>query len=432
MITGPGELRRLEHWMSYVRFFGVAFGALSVAIQPGYPSRATEIAAWVVVAVLALGSVALWGVAGRLNSDRDRARLDVAAWAFDTTIVITFTWVFAFETPYVTWALLLLVPMEGALRYRFKGALGGALIVALAFVPQSLHRAALLDVGFDLPTYVFVTGLAAVVAGVTGSMANNWYEQTLAFREQSLQLAEVDRLKDRFLAITSHEIRGPLTAIIGGIDTVIRREDALTRQQRDRLLEMVAQQSRQLARLVDDLTITSHLQAGRLALHKAWVELQPTIDQALEGAASKRRSHLLEVFVDPVRCEIDASRTGQIVRNLVENAYKYTPDRTRVGVTGKQVDGGILIEVADDGPGIPAQHREQLFEAFSRGDKTVAGQDGVGLGLYVVSQLVAAMEGRIDLSSSSRGTTFAIHVPCATEPLAPRRLGLVGHEESSG
>jgi signal transduction histidine kinase len=240
-----------------------------------------------------------------------------------------------------------------------------------------------------------------------------------------LKLAEVDRLKDQFLAVTSHEIRGPLTAIITGTDTVRKRGDRLTDEQRDKILGMVSAQSHQLARLVDDLTVTSQLQEGKFALHVDWTDAEAVMNQALEAAAGKRREHLLELYVEPIKAEIDSQRMGQIIRNLTENAYKYTPERTRVAVTLKSIEHGIVLEVTDAGMGIPADKRDQLFEAFSRIEETAAGQEGVGLGLYLVSQLVAAMQGRIDLASSSRGTTFTIFIPCKTIPLDRPHLGLV-------
>jgi signal transduction histidine kinase len=327
-------------------------------------------------------------------------------------------WVFAYEDPYVTWALLFLLPLEGALRYRMKGALGATFALSVFFIFQSTHRAALVESEFDLVTYVFVVGLSTLVAGITGAMANQWYAQSRAFEQQSLMLAEVDELKDRFLAITSHEIRGPLTAIIAGVDTVRTKRGRLTPEQHDRLLEMVSLQGHQLARIVDDLQITSQIQSGQLALHTQWTDLEKTIEQSLQAAASKRRQHQLEKFIEPLECEMDASRVGQIVRNLVENAYKYTPDRSRVSITAKSNPAGLSISVEDDGKGIPADKRDQLFEAFSRIEETAAGQEGVGLGLYVVSQLVSAMGGRIDLSSSPRGTTFVIDIPCETRRLS--------------
>ncbi|MDQ3952624.1 MAG: HAMP domain-containing histidine kinase [Actinomycetota bacterium] len=426
------ELRRLERGMTRVRWFGAAFGALSIALQEGYPSRATEIAAWTFISALAIGNLVIWGVQGRVETAPTQRRLGHCAFAFDAIVIAGIVWVFSFEDPYATWALLFVVPMEGALRYRFKGAVAAAAAVAVFFALQTAHVADLRDETFDYSTYVFVMCLSFLIAGVTGSMAENWHSQSEALKVQSLRLAELDRLKDRFLAVTSHEIRGPLTAIIGGLDTVRTRAESLTPEQRSGLLDMAAQQGRQLARLVDDLLITSQLQGGKLTLHPHASNLRDTIQQAVEAAASKRRDHTLEVFVEPLTCVLDPARASQIVRNLVENAYKYTPKRSRVSVTAAAEPGGIVIEVEDDGPGIPADKRDDLFDAFTRVDETAAQREGAGLGLFVVGQLVEAMKGRIDVASSSEGTTFTIHVPCETSESGAPRLSVVDPERSAG
>lgn len=418
--------------MTRVRWFGAAFGALSLTLQPSYPSTASEIGAWSLVALLAAGNLVIWGAQGRVKSTRAQEVLGRVAFAFDAVVIAGLVWVFAFEDPYVTWALLFIVPMEGALRYRLPGALAGAAAVGVFFAFQSMRVGTLHDEPFDLATFVFVLCLAFVIAGVTGSMAENWHQQSLAVQRQSLKLAELDRLKDRFLAVTSHEIRGPLTAIIASLDTIKKRGDRLTPEQRTNLLDMASQQGTQLARLVDDLLITSQIQGGRLNLHTGWCDLQEVVQQAIEAAASKRVDHRLEVYAEPVRALTDPSRAGQIVRNLVENSYKYTPAHASVTVTAATEPGGIVLKVEDDGPGIPSSKRAQLFEAFSRIEETSAGQEGVGLGLFVVSQLVDAMKGRIDLSSSSRGTCFAIHLPCETEAGGGTRLSVVQSEDAAG
>jgi two-component system OmpR family sensor kinase len=140
---------------------------------------------------------------------------------------------------------------------------------------------------------------------------------------------------------------------------------------------------------------------------------------------------VLEVFTEPYECRVDASRIAQIVRNLVENAYKYTPEKTRVTVTAKtDGSGGLTLTIADEGPGIPTEKRDVLFDAFTRIEETAAGREGVGLGLYLVSQLVAAMDGEIDLASSSKGTAFKIRIPCKSRPLHKAKLGLVRENES--
>ena len=316
------ELRRLERWMTLVRWFGFGFGLLAVTIEPDYPDALTQGLAVFIVACLGAGNVFIWSAMRRAKSRPLQERLGTIAYVFDTVFVLGLVWTFAFEDPYITWALVLLLPMEGAMRYRFKGALASAACVALFFAAQTWHRGVVLAEPFDVNGYVFVVGLAVLIAGVTGTMADNWYAQNHAFRQQTLALAEVGQLKDRFLAITSHEIRGPLTAIIAGVDTVWGRGYRLTADQRERLLAMISRQGHHVSRLVDDLLVSSQLQAGKLALQPDWAELPATIDGALEAAAPKRQGHRLEVDIEPLTCRIDSSRVEQIVRNLVENAYK--------------------------------------------------------------------------------------------------------------
>ena len=426
------ETQRLEQGLTFVRLFGVVFSVAAIVTTTDWPSSVTERLAWITVVFFALGSMTIWGASARLTTNQDHWRLGLIAFTFDALILCSMVWIFAWETPYVTWALLILVPLEGAIRYRLPGALAAGVLGAVFFIPQSLHRAELTGETFEVTTYVFAVGLMGLMAGTTGVMAENWRVQKDAFEGQALQLAEADRIKDRFLAITSHEFRGPLTAIIMGVDTVSKRRDRLTPEQLDKLLEMVSGQGHQLARLVDDLLITSQLQNHQVNLQPEWCDLQVTIDRAVDAAASKRRAHQLEVYVEPLTCVLDEARVGQVVRNLLENAYKYSPDRTRVAITAKAEKEGIVFRIADEGPGLPEDRREELFEAFSRVHETSIGKDGVGLGLYVVSQLVSAMEGRIDLKSSSNGAIFTIHLPSEMRPRELRSLGLVTGEEASG
>ena len=424
-MTSYMELRRLEQGLIKIRWFGVLFGIVAIMVTPTWPDDLTRLLTWLFVVVLVVGNLVIWGAIGRIGNDQTFSRLGLAAFAFDATVIMSFVWLAAYEEPYVTWALLILLPIEGALRYRMRGAMGAALVAAAFFIPQSFRVADMHDTGFDSSTYVFVVGLLITIAAITGTMAENWHRKNAAFLLQTLKLAEVDKLKDRFLAITSHEIRGPLTAIIAGMETVRKRGDRLTTEQRDQLFEMMSVQGDQLARLVDDLLVTSQIQSASLRLEREWAPVEAIVEQALQAAAPKRRTHMLEVFAEPYECRVDASRISQIVRNLVENAYKYTPEKTRVSVSAKTEGGGLLLVIADEGPGIPEDKREVLFDAFSRIEETAAGQEGVGLGLYLVSQLVAAMDGQIDLSSSTKGTTFTIRIPCSSRPIKKARLGLV-------
>ena len=406
--------------------------AIAVALRETWPSDGpelylvegvTEKTAWLLVAIAGAGSLLAWGWARGSSSEVDLQRIGALGFALDAFLVFSMVWVFGFAAEFFA-MLLPYVALSGALRYRWLGA-------ALATVAVAAFTAALFQsFGHDsFWSYLFAVGVTAAVGCVTASVAQSWHTRRLEFERQAARLVELDELKDRYIAVTSHEIRGPVSTMVTAVETVRSRWDKLTPERRDHLLEMVYLQGRELDRLVQDLFISAEMQGGGLNLQPEWVELESTVKRAIEAASGKRRAHLLEIFVDPLRAELDPYRVTQVVRNLVENAYKYTEDRTRVVVSAKETPGGIQLEVRDDGEGIPADKRDKLFEAFSRIEETAAGQEGVGLGLYVVSQLVAAMNGRIDLQSSRRGTTFSIFIPCSTVPIDKPHIGLVGGDE---
>lgn len=398
-VISVADLQAVERRAGVVRA-GVAVLAGVAALAAG-----AGVTAVALLLVTLAGVGALWVGTGRFSGTERLHQLGACAWALDALALCGFAALLQGQGVASAAALLVLVPLEGGLRYGPRGAAGGSAGVAAA---------TLLVGGGFISALVCVA--AAAAAGVTVAEASQrWRARVEAEAVRSRRLLEIDQLKDRFLAVTSHEIRGPLTAVITGIDTIWRRGARLSDDQRTNLLEMVSGQAHQMARLVEDLMITSHLQAGNLQLKPKWTELRTVVTQALDSAASKRRSHRLEVFIEPIRAEIDASRLDQVVRNLVENAYKYTPEKTPVSVGVKRVRQGVVLEISDEGPGIPDDKRSALFDAFSRIEQTTTGQEGVGLGLFVVSQIVSAMGGHIDLASSAHGTTFTISIPCSAE-----------------
>lgn len=422
--------RDIERPLSVLRVAGVAGAAAAVAFRRNWPSREIETAAWVVVVMVAAGTLLLWGWARDRQAERDLAGAELAGWVLDIILVFGMVWAFADSNVYVT-ALLPIASLTGALRYRSFGAWVGWVATAFFTGAVLVRLSDVTDAPFDRGAFAFLVGVCAVIGGLGAASAERWHQHRARFEDQAERLVELDRLRDRYIAVTSHEIRGPLSAIVTAIDTIKARWDRMTPERREALFDMVLQQGRDLDRLVSDLFVSAEVQAGGLALQPEWVDLESTISRAVDAAASKRRGHLLELFVDPMQAEIDPYRVSQVVRNLVENAYKYTADQSRVTVTAKAAAGGLHLEVADGGEGIPPDKRNQLFRAFSRIEDTAAGREGVGLGLYVVSRLIAAMNGRIDLHSSSRGTTFSMFIPCPTSPLDKPKIGLVDDEEAT-
>jgi signal transduction histidine kinase len=428
-LVEPGDLFRVERWLTAVRGFAAVFAVLAVASTPYFPGLFERSLAWTAVVLLIAGTVLIDRLNRRMFADRGRRWLSVIALMIDTAVIAAFVLAFAFEDPYVTWALVLACPLDGVLRYRTRGALAMGAVAELIFIVQSVVRYEATGEPVTISAHLFVLGLIGLVASATSVLVETWHVQNVAYREQALDLAEAHRVQDRLLAVTSHEFRGSLGAVVSGTQTVRSTAGRLPAERTDHMLQLVENQGRHLLRLVDDLLVSAQVDSGALSIRAAWGDLTQTIDLAIDAASRKRRGHRLELFVDPVRCELDHERLQQIVRNLTENAFKYSPETGTVSVTARPEGDSIELEVTDEGPGIPAAQRASLFQPFWRGHG--GGVEGAGLGLYVVDRIVSAMDGTVDLRTSSRGTTFACKLPCRVEA-AESRLRAVESTDEAG
>jgi signal transduction histidine kinase len=229
------------------------------------------------------------------------------------------------------------------------------------------------------------------------------------------RLREFDRLKDEFIAIVSHELRTPLTSVYGAAVTL--RQQALDDEQRDALLDIVSTEAARLARLLDDVLWVSRLDSGRAKAFITRVEPLPLARNVVEAT----RTHLppalsVELRHDPALPAVaaDPDKLRQVLVNLVENAVKYSGEgRIEVGLHRR--NGKMRFSVRDQGPGIPPNQRERIFDKFYRLDPNMTlGVGGTGLGLYICRELVEAMEGQIWVDSvPGEGTTFSFELPLA-------------------
>jgi PAS domain S-box-containing protein len=250
---------------------------------------------------------------------------------------------------------------------------------------------------------------------------------TVAERERATQqLAEArdaamqaSRLKSEFVAMMSHEIRTPMNGVIGLNDLLLRSD--LDDYQR-RLATGVQTAGRSLLGVINDILDFSKIEAGQLELESLEFDLEGVVDQTLtvlSGVAADKELHIT-TRIDPElppRLVGDPTRLGQVVSNLVSNAVKFTHagriDISATVTASNTDDVEVTVEVADTGVGIPAEVREHLFEPFRQADaSTTRTFGGTGLGLAICHQLVAAMGGRIGVTSEpGRGSTFWFTVP---------------------
>ena len=217
----------------------------------------------------------------------------------------------------------------------------------------------------------------------------------------------LEQLRADLVATVSHELRTPLTGVYGAATTLLGRGEELPSEARRGLLELLVEQARRLAGIVDQILFASRLDNAGIDAQLAVVDAA----DVLRGLGAS--SHRLVVDADEgVRIRADVDRLRQVVDNLVDNALKYSAGPVRVVVEARELAGRIVV--SDDGPGIPAAERERIFEKFYRLDPDQrSGVSGTGLGLYIARELVDRMGGRIGLLGSDAGATFYVDLPAA-------------------
>jgi signal transduction histidine kinase len=244
-----------------------------------------------------------------------------------------------------------------------------------------------------------------------------------AFERMRLRLARLDRARGEFIANASHELRTPLFSLGGFLELLDDPE--LDEATREEFLAQMREQVARLTKLATDLLDLSRLDAGRLSVADEMIDLSELAAElgAELGPRAAAADHTLQIAEEPaVPARGDAERVLQIGRILLENALLHTPAGTTVRVS-TAVDGGrATLTVADDGPGIPRDAQQQVFERFSRLDGTKA--SGSGLGLAIARDLAEVMGGRIELDSQNGWTLFTL-VLSAEVPERELEPGLV-------
>jgi signal transduction histidine kinase len=230
------------------------------------------------------------------------------------------------------------------------------------------------------------------------------------FRGMVDKLSETERLKRAFLMSVTHELRTPLTAIRGHVEAL--REGVVSEPEHVAgSLEIIAVETDRLERLVGDVLDLAKLQAHRFTVRREEVDMNRVIEQAYGAFAEEARRREIDYSVEagdlaPVIVS-DGDRVLQVISNLLSNAFRWTPDGGRIELTLEAANGSVEVEIVDSGPGIPAEHRERIFQAFISNDA-----DGTGLGLPIARELAVALGGRIELDSSpGSGSRFRLVLP---------------------
>lgn len=278
------------------------------------------------------------------------------------------------------------------------------------------------DVAASAPVAWFLTMATLLVAGVITIVLHSRVEARLGdLRAQNERLREADELKDEFLATVSHELRTPLTAIRGYLELALEDDEQRLSDEQRRFLQVIDRNSLRLERQVNDLLIVTQIEARTLAVAHRPVDVARVVADALgrhrDDAAE--RGLTLSAELQPVAGTVsgDAGRLGELLDALLDNALKFTPAGGSVVVRLQPLRGGVALEVADDGPGIPADAQPRLFERFYRArGVTAAAVPGTGIGLTIALGIAEGHDGTIECTSTEgAGSTFRVVLPTTDE-----------------
>ncbi len=231
------------------------------------------------------------------------------------------------------------------------------------------------------------------------------------------EIRKLENVRRDFVANVSHEIKTPLTAIKGFVETLAHCYDDQP-EQTDKFLNIIKKHADRLDAIVEDLLALARLErqeelgTGRTETCPVRQLVETAVQVVQPQADAKKIVFDLNCDTTTV-ANVDTTLLEQALVNLVDNAVKYSPDQSRVAIETQRVNEELVIQVCDNGPGIPKKHQARLFERFYRVDKARSrDQGGTGLGLAIVKHIVQSHKGRVTVDSTAgRGSTFSIFLP---------------------
>jgi signal transduction histidine kinase len=390
--------------MILVRWAAAVFAVVQVLAYRTEPyPPGVRPAALGVAGFLAVANLVIWLVSRRIKDVRSARALAAAALALDVVVASAFVWLYAFDAVSALFAILFILPLEGALVFELTGALVTWGAVTALYVGREAYAEAVYGDPFEPESVSFRMGIALLISLVGGLMARNLTRQRGRLTDAFAELARIDVLRSGMVATLAHDVRNPLTTIRGTFKTLARHRDRLDQETLQELIGTADKQAERLERLAADLLDLARTERGRLELHIEDVPLRQAVDRALSFVDGQGRVEI-EVAEDLV-ARADPQRLEQIIVNLATNALRHGQPPFRV--QGSREDGLVELAFSDQGPGIPQEDIELLFEPF----RTQTDRVSVGLGLAIVRALAEAQGGSVVYEPNEpRGARFVLRL----------------------
>jgi len=409
------EFRRITTWRTAGRFAAAAaispalFGAIFAGLLMALEGRDGLLAAGQWFLANFLGVCILFPL-GMTLSLRQLAKLKLDRRRGEAMMVLGFvaaTSVLAFHySAYPLQFLVLAAIAMAGVRFRLMGA-------GVALTGAGSYRENLMAVEM-LQLFLAICSIVSVRAAL---LMNERDMHVAIIERRRRRAARASRFKSQLLAHVSHEVRTPLSAVIGFSGML--ETGALSADRAPEFASIIVHNGELLQRLHDDLLDLSRAEAGALSITPEKVKVAETVFACVGGirldTALGGKNLVIDPIADELAVEADPVRLAQIINNLIANAYKYGDNYSPIRVSAAATaDGYARIEIVNAGPGIPPEERENVFRPFSRAQNVGRSVPGAGLGLSIAKLLVEMQGGRIDFESApGRTTRFWVDLPLA-------------------
>lgn len=263
-----------------------------------------------------------------------------------------------------------------------------------------------------------LAAIDALVSHVTLALVRTGLATRL---EQAKVVEETERLRSALLSSVSHDLRTPLSSMIGAAGSLRALDDALSVEDRHELLDSVISEGERLNRYIQNLLDMTRLGHGTLKLARDWIGIDDIVNSALRRTRELMRGCQLVRSIEPglPLLYVHPALIEQALVNVIENAAKFSPENGEIRVAATREHSELRITVSDEGPGIPPEQWEKVFDMFFTGGEGDRGKHGSGLGLAICNGMIGAHGGRINAGSgpNGRGTTITIHLPLIEPPV---------------
>lgn len=402
------DLRRSERLMLAVRAIAVPWALLQVLTYTTLPyPEGVKGAGLIIVGALAAGVIASALLLPHTRSSLSVRSLGIAGLALDILVVSGFAWLFAFDQESAVWAILLIIPLEGAIRFQLRGAVWTWVTVTVLYLAREVWGSDRYGYRLQWDSVTFRMGIGLLIALVAGLMSRDLVRQRAQLRRTNEELQRIDTMRSALVTTLAHDVRNPLTAIRGTFSVLLRSN--LDKRLAE-LVDATDRSAERLERLSLGLLDLARLEQGRLNLNMGSVPVTEVVANALRFADP---SGTVESVIDPaLTVHTDPERLEQIVVNLVSNALRY--GEPPVTVSAEPAGARVRIRVKDAGKGIPHDQRATLFEPFRRSEA----KGSVGFGLTVVKALTEACGGTVSYEDEGSAAAFVIELRAGDSPPA--------------